>query len=128
LYEIEDHGDLEAFQNQILAFRRWMAEHGQRDRPLVLSEYGILMPADYGYGPARVQAYMIATFDYLSTATDEQVGYPQDGNHLVQWWAWYSLTDTAYPTSNLFDPETQILTDLGHAFAAYMRPTENGGP
>jgi len=128
LYEIEDHGDLEAFQNQIVAFRRWMAEHGQRDRPLVLSEFGILMPADYGFGPAQVQAYMYATLDYLSTATDEQIGCPQDGDRLVQWWAWYSLADTVYPTSNLFDPGTKALTDLGRAFAAYAPPTYTNGP
>jgi hypothetical protein len=128
LYEIEDHGDLEAFQNQIVAFRRWMAEHGQRDRPLVLSEFGILMPADYGFGPVQVQAYLYATLDYLSTATDEQIGYPQDGHRLVQWWAWYSLADTVYPTSSLFDPETKALTDLGRAFTVYEPPAFTNGP
>lgn len=128
LYEIEDHDDLQAFQAQILAFRRWMARHGQRDRPLVLSEFGILMPADYGFDPARVQAFMVATFDYLSTATDERVGYPQDGNRLVQWWAWYSLADTVYPTGNLFDPETKALTTVGSAFAGYAPPDDPHPP
>jgi hypothetical protein len=126
LYQIEDHGDLEIFKSQILAFRRWMAKHGQRDRPLVLSEYGILMPADYGFGSDQVIAFMYAAFDYLSTATDELVGYRQDNDRLVQWWAWYSLADTVYQTSNLFDPETKALTDVGSAFAAYTPPTENG--
>jgi hypothetical protein len=128
LYEIDDHGDPSAFQEQILVFRRWMAEHGQRDRPLVLSEFGILMPPDYGFDSARVQAYMYATLDYLSTATDERFGYPQDGNRLVQCWAWYSLADTVYPTGNLFDPETKALSDLGRALAAYAPPTEKSGP
>lgn len=125
LYEVEDHGSQALFQEQILAFRRWMAEHGQRERPLVLSEFGILMPADYGFDPARVQAYMVAAFDYLNTATDERVGCPQDGDRLVQWWAWYSLADTVYPTGNLFDPETKALTDLGSALAAYRHPAAN---
>jgi len=83
LYEIEDHDDLRIFQDQILAFRRWMAERGQRDRPLAVSEYGILMPADYGFGFERVQAFMYATFDYMLSASDDEVGCPADGNRLV---------------------------------------------
>ncbi|HID61966.1 MAG TPA: hypothetical protein EYP49_04405 [Anaerolineae bacterium] len=127
LYEIEDHDDLEAFQSQILAFRRWMAERGQRDRPLVVSEYGIVMPPDYGFDQARVQAFLHATFDYFLTATDDALGYPQDGNRLVQWWAWYSLADTVYPTGNLFDPETKTVTPLGAAFARYVPPEGGAG-
>ncbi|HEC33355.1 MAG TPA: hypothetical protein ENI37_01400 [Chloroflexi bacterium] len=127
LYEIEDHDDLEAFRSQVLTFRRWMAERGQRDRPLVISEYGIVMPSDYGFDQARVQAFLYATFDYFLTATDEEVGYPQDGNRLVQWWAWYSLADTVYPTGNLFDPVTKAPTGLGVAFARYVVPERGGG-
>jgi hypothetical protein len=127
LYDIEDHGDIALFQEQILTFRRWMAQHGQRDRPLVLSEFGILMPEDYGFAPASVQGYMYAAFDYLYSATDTEVGYPEDGNRLVQWWAWYSLADTTYPTGNLFDPESRALTDLGSAFAAYVPSSDNEG-
>jgi hypothetical protein len=127
LYEIEDHDDLDLFRGQVLAFRRWMADHGQRDRPLVLSEYGILMPPEYGYDEARVEAFMVATFDYFLTATDDRVGYPRDGNRLVQWWAWYSLADTTYPTGNLFDPETKALTSLGSAFARYAPPGSGDG-
>ena len=119
LYEIEDHDDIGAFQGQILAFRRWMAERGYRDRPLVVSEYGILMPSDYGFEEERVQAFMEASFDYFLTATDDAVGYPADGNRLVQWWCWYSLADTVYSTGNLFDPTTKTLTYLGDAFARY---------
>lgn len=122
LYEIEDHDDLDAFKAQILGFRRWMSERGYRERPLVLSEYGVLMPADYGFGPERVQAFMRGTFDYMSTAVDEEAGYGPDGNRLVQWWAWYSLADTMYATGNLFDPKTQSPTALGAAFARYAVP------
>jgi hypothetical protein len=127
LYEVKDHDDLAAFKNQIVTFRRWMAERGQRDRPLVVSEYGVLMPSDYGFDEARVQAFMYATFDYLLTATDEKVGYPRDGNRLVQWWAWYSLADTIYPTGNLFYAGTRAVTPLGSAFARYAPPQGTGG-
>ena len=124
LYGVDDHDDLAIFGDQILAFRRWMADHGEREKPLVVSEYGILMPADYGFGPAEVQAFMEGSFDFFLTATDAAVGYPRDGNRLVQWWCWYSLAapEHYYPTGNLFDPVTKALTPLGAAFAAYAHP------
>ena len=119
LYDIEDHDDLAAFQSQLLSFRQWMAKHGQRDRPLVVSEYGLLMPADYGFGEARVKAFLYATFDFLVEARDTEVGYPADDDRLVQWWAWYSLADAVYPTGNLADPTTKAILPLGLAFAQY---------
>jgi len=124
LYEIEDHDDMTIFGEQLVAFRRWMSEHGQRDKPLVISEYGILMPEDYGFGLDRVREFMEATFDVFLTTKDEATGYSDDDNRLVQWWCWYSLAapDDYYPTGNLFDPETRLLTPLGAAFAAYNGP------
>jgi hypothetical protein len=122
LYEIDDHDDVAIFRRQIRTFRQWMADHGQRERPLVVSEYGILMPSDYGFDEARVQTFMYATMDAMLTATDERTGCPQDGNRLVQWWAWYSLADTTYPTGNLFDPQSKALLPAGLAYAQYEGP------
>ncbi len=124
LYEIDDHDDLEIFGRQILEFRRWMARHGQREKPLVVSEYGILMPADYGFGHDELRAFLEGSFDFFLTATDGEVGYPRDGNRLVQWWCWYSLAapEDYYPTGNLFDPATREMTPLGEAFAGYAGP------
>ena len=100
-------------------FRRWMARNGQRDKPLIVTEYGILMPPEYGFPPEKVTEFMRATFDYLLNARDEEIGYPSDDNRLVQKLAWYSLSDTVYPTGNLLDPVTGDLTLLGEAFADY---------
>jgi hypothetical protein len=124
LYEIEDHDDLAIFRSQILAFRRWMADHGEREKPLVVSEYGILMPHEYGFDSERVRAFMEGSFDFFLAASDGAVGYPADDNRLVQWWCWYSLAapQDYYPTGNLFDPATKALTPLGAAFAAYAPP------
>ena len=119
LYEIEDHDDLEAFRSQILGFRQWMAAQGQRDRPLVVSEYGVLMPVEYGFDAERVRVFMEGTFDYFVTARDEEVGYSADDSRLVQWWAWYSLADITFPAGNLFDPATKDITPLGAAFSQY---------
>jgi hypothetical protein len=124
LYDIDDHDDLSIFRSPIRAFRRWMADHGQRDRPLVVSEYGILMPSDYGFGPSEVQAFLEGSFDFFLTATDDALGYSPDGDRLVQWWCWYSLAapEDYYPHGNLFDPATRALTPLGTALAAYSLP------
>jgi hypothetical protein len=124
LYEIEDHDDATIFREQLVVFRRWMSEHGERDKPLVISEYGILMPEDYGFDQERVQRFMEVTFDTFLTARNEVIGYPEDGDRLVQWWCWYSLAapEDYYPTGNLFDPETKALTALGAAFARYEGP------
>lgn len=120
LYEIADHADMTIFRRQITDFRRWMAERGQRDKPLVVSEYGILMPESYGFPPDLVSGFMADTFDYFLTATDPALGYPVDDNRLVQAFCWYSNSDTVYPTPSLFDPATGELTPVGEMFTAYV--------
>lgn len=126
LWEIEDHDNLDLFRQQIVDFRRWMVKQGQRDKPLIVSEYGILMPTEYGFPPERVAAFMTETFDFLLNAADPDIGYPADGNRLVQRLTWYSLSDTVYPTSNLVDPKTGELTLLGQTFANYAASLAEG--
>jgi hypothetical protein len=120
LYEINDHDDLVIFRQQITAFRRWMKERGERDKPLIISEYGILMPAEYGFDRARVRDFMYASFDFFLTATDDSLGYGPDSNRLVQRWAWFSLGDRKYPTGNLYDPDTRLMTPVGFDFSNYV--------
>ena len=119
LWEIDDHDNTALFQQQIVDFRRWMERNGQRDKPLIVSEYGILMPPEYGFSTEAVTKFMRDTFDYLLNARDEQIGLPNDDNRLVQKLAWFSLSDTTYPTGNLLDPATGHLTEVGQAFADY---------
>ena len=119
---IEQHDDLALFKQQIIDFRRWLAERGFRDKELIVSEYGVLMYADLGFPYERVRDFMTGTFDFMLTATDPTLGLPADGNRLVQRWCWYSLSDsTSYPTGNLVDPTTGQLTPLGQDFAAYLQ-------
>jgi hypothetical protein len=120
LYEIPDGLSVSSFRTQIVAFRQWMAEHGYRDKPLFVTEYGIAMPEDYGFPPARVAAFWMATFDLFSAATDPTLGDPADGSRLVQRWCWFSLAETSYTTGNLFDPTTHQITLLGNTWAAYV--------
>jgi hypothetical protein len=122
LYEVDDSGNMEAFRRQIVDFRRWMARLGSRDRPLIVSEYGIPMPEDYGFPVERVVAFVAGTFDFLLTATDPAAGHPEDGNRLVQRWCWYSLDapDSYYPSGRLVDPRTGDVTPVGEGWAAYV--------
>jgi hypothetical protein len=121
LYQIEDHNDIDIFRQHIFDFRAWMAARGYANRPLAVTEYGILMPADYGFPPPVVADFMTQTFDFFLTAANE-TGYAADRGQLVQWWFWYSLYDRQeyYPTGNLYDPEANTLTYVGQAFADYV--------
>ncbi len=120
LLTIGEHDDIGLFHSQILGFRRWMAAQGYRDRPLVITEYGILMPGKYGFDTERVRRFMLATFEFLMTARDLELGLPSDDNRLVQRWAWFSLADPIYPTGNLIVPGAERLTLLGMTYREFV--------
>lgn len=121
LYEIADHDNLDIFRQNLIDFRDWMAARGYQERPLALTEFGILHPNDYGFPPDKVIAYMAGALDFLINARGDN-GFTADDGRLVQWWYWYSLYDgEQYPTGNLYDPETGRLTPLGQAYAAFIR-------
>ena len=42
--------------------RQWMADHGQRDKPLWITEYGILMPEEYGFDARAGKALYVGQF------------------------------------------------------------------
>jgi hypothetical protein len=132
LYEVEDHGDIEIFKSQVIAFRQWMAQRGYRDTPLMVSEYGILLPDLFQFKDGRkydnafVREYMLASFDFLLNTKDENIGFPLDDNRLVQTWSWYSLNEYPYNADtgigfngNLFDHDSAALTPLGADFGGY---------
>jgi hypothetical protein len=119
LREIADHDDLAIFEEQLVAFRKWMADKGFQDKPLIVSEYGILMPGDYGFPPRKVERFMLDTFQLFTELADPDLGYPADDYRLVQRWCWYSLADDFYATGNLADPDSGQLTTLGEAFSRF---------
>lgn len=122
-YALDEHDNLEIFAQNLVDFRRWMAARGYQDRPLVVSEYGILMPPDYGFDAQRVATFLEGTLDFFTTAADPALGYPADDGRLVQWWFWYAVYDVPerYPAGNLYDPATQRLTAVGDAYSRYPR-------
>lgn len=121
-YELDDHDNLSIFRQNIIEFRAWMAERGYGDRPLVVSEYGILMPNEYGFPPEAIADFMRATFDFFRTARNE-TGYPADDHRLVQWWFWFYIGDDEleeFTSTFLQDPFTGELTPLGEAYTEYV--------
>lgn len=125
VYHDNDHDNLQIFKNQIRAFRQWMKERGQQNKPLIVSEYGIVY-----FHVVRlnnwdaVRNFMLATFDYFMNEKDYSLGYPADDYRLVQRWAWYSLDDSRGIYNDyayLFDQTTLQITPLGEAFAAYAQ-------
>lgn len=122
----ETHIDMQIFDEQIRAFRQWMKERGEQQKPLVVSEYGVL----YYNGlmglpdrPSYVQDFMVATFDYFYKTKDCTLGLASDGCRLVQQWNWYSLDDTwgnFNPYSRLYDPNTRQITATGERFRRYI--------
>jgi hypothetical protein len=116
LYEVSDHARLDLFESQLRMFRDWMARRGYRDVPLALTEFGILMPSDYGFPPDVVSGYAERTLDLLMTLEDPATGYAADDNRLVQRWAWFSLSDPNFPAGNLADLHLGHLTEVGLAF------------
>lgn len=147
LYKIKDNDNMNLFKQQIVAFRQWMAEKGERNKPSIITEYGINMSPDIvdengnDFDAYRVRAFMYATFDYFlgPESVDTSLGYPPDGNRLVQRWNWFSLDDDSgyYDVwgvwwqrynGNLFDsgfnppasPKPQGINFLGEEWETYV--------
>jgi hypothetical protein len=102
--------DTEIFKQQVMVFRRWMSDTVvYKGYPLIVSEFGILMPEGWwDYGADDVNAFMDATFQFL------------------QRWAWFSLDNPPYDpdieqtfNGNLFDPYTTAITDYGRNYATH---------
>lgn len=120
-YEIEDHDDLEIFAQNLIDFREWMARRGYADRPLLVSEYGFLMPYDFGYTPEDVATFLQGSFEFLLTARND-TGFAPDGGRLVQWWLWFILSGPGdeFTASYLYDRESGQLTAAGEAYRAFV--------
>ncbi|MEZ4682118.1 MAG: glycosyl hydrolase [Caldilineaceae bacterium] len=119
LWEVADHDNLRLVENQVRLMRQWMTKHGERQKPLIVTEYGILMPNDYGFPPEKVVAFMRGSFDLFATLRDPVLGYSADDNRLVQRWVWFSTRFHRYPTGDLFTIDGAP-TDLMDAIDDYL--------
>lgn len=130
VYCFAEHDDMTVFAEQVVAMRTWMKEHGQQNKPLILSEYSLLYPYEidgagcflqdeYGncFTPERVNTFMVRSFEYLETAADPNLGYLLDRNRLVQRWLWFAAYHAgAGSASNLLNANADSLTSVGEQF------------
>lgn len=115
---VEDMDNMDLFMQRLVNFRQWMKARGYGQVPLYLTEYGILMPGET-FPAARVNAFMNATYDYMSNAQDPLLGYAADDYRLVQKWSWFS-TNSEFFNGALFEPEPPYaLTSIGQNFVDY---------
>jgi hypothetical protein len=127
-YEIVDNCNVEIFKTLIIEFRAWLYARGEGDKPLIISEYGVLMPSSYlPRGDQSVLAFMEGTFDFLLTARDPLLGYGADEGRLVQRWLWFSLNFPFYDKTPggyngaLYDWQTRQLTVFGARYRDYLQ-------
>ncbi len=128
------HIDRPTFDQQIRAFRAWMKERGQQQKPLIVTEYGVLYssvpcnndcPDPDAYNledPNVVHGFMLWTFDYFMNTKDCDLGYAADDCRLVQRWAWFSLEDVEWefnPHTVLFDRDNKNITLAGQRYRDY---------
>jgi len=113
IYCYAEHDSMAIFDEQVRAMRRWMFDHGQQNKPLILSEFSILYPCldpdahgncgylrdEFGndFDERRVKNWLAATTTYLESASDPVLGYPADNHRLVQQWAWFSINNEGGP-------------------------------
>lgn len=132
LYDARDMDNINIFRQRLYDFRQWMADHGQRDKPLYITEYGVLWPEDYMdedgnlFDQTRVSNFMQLSFDVMRNTKDTTLGYPYDDNRLVQRWAWYSLD--GYPITgydamggSMFNAATGDIRLLGEGYQNYTQ-------
>jgi hypothetical protein len=117
------HINRQIFDQQIRAFRAWMKARGEQNKPLIISEYGVLYSHVAQINTAAaVQDFMVWTFDYFLTTRDCSLGYAADDCRLVQRWAWYSLDDPATEFNRfgpLFNFDTLQISSTGVRYRDY---------
>jgi len=122
----EEVDSLAIFARRLVAMRAWLAAHGQRELPLWVTEYGVLMPSDarlgyFAISTERTQAFMLDSFDYFQRATNAATGLSADGDRLVQRWYWWTLSyDPRVSGGGLYDRSgpVPVKTALYDAYAA----------
>jgi len=96
-----------------------MKEYGDQNKPLIMTETGVL--TDRGIGliatPEQINAYMDSVFTYLANYTSDEYGCPDDGYRMVQKWAWFALTAANGDNTDLQKWDGTDLFDTGSTYA-----------
>lgn len=137
-YALPDSASVPIFKSMIQDFRDWMEAQGERRKPLIISEMGVLMPSIYLVeggseaerqlqGDQRIFQYMVQVYDWLQSTTSETVGHQDDENRLVQRWLWFSLNGSIWDeytnlggfNGSLYDYVTKEPTQFGRRMIVY---------
>lgn len=127
-YTTGENGSLDLFKEEIVRFRTWMRDRGERNKPLIITEGGVNL-GTYWLSPFQVKYFMVGALDYTLNQTDSRLGDPADGNRLVQQFFWWSLDWNAVEdqygmtveVDGLYDPSTHVREDYGANWVAYVR-------
>jgi hypothetical protein len=136
IYCYAEHDDMDVFAEQIIRMRQWMKDHGQQDKPLIISEYSVLWPYivdsqgcylmdEFGkcFVPDRISKFMVESFNYLNQTKSTDLGYPADDYRLVQQWMWFATYRNPGDngnSSNLLESDHKTLTQVGRTFRDYV--------
>ena len=112
--------DLNVFYAQLIEFRKWMKQRGYENKPLIISEYGILLSEEHGYTPDYIASYLFHTLQIILLSYDCDLGNPQDDYRIVQEVSWFSANYVPHANSMLFD-ENKNLTEVGKAFHRFIK-------
>ena len=108
-----NHTNFEVLKEDVKRLRQWMKDLNWENKPLVISEYGSLLPAEGWNSTPEVQGqYLQDSFNFFLTYSDS-TGCPLDENRLVQEFSWFSLNFTGFMDGRLFVPE---LGELGQYY------------
>ena len=124
---VDDTDNFDLFTEQIVRFRQWMADRGYRGLPVLLSEYGVLLPEVFGYPPSRVNTFMTRTFDYVLNTKDQVLGNPNDDYRLIQRLSWYSVNDDKQYNGYLFNTGTFGFSAMGENYKSYAQNNIRAG-
>jgi hypothetical protein len=137
------HINHKIFDQQIRAMRQWMKARGQQQKPLIISEYGVLYWQCMKKNDQNeciqdlnneqvVQDFMVWTFNYFLNTKECDLGYADDECRLVQRWLWFSLDHVsslpdgrlsygANPHASLYNSTTLEMRATGLKFRQYVQ-------
>ncbi len=97
LYTAADNVNLSIFKSMLHDMRAWLKDRGYQDTPLIVTEFGAILPLWWmsanGVTQQQMNQFNRDTVYFMNTATDENLGYAGDGYRLVQRSSLYSMDD-----------------------------------
>ncbi|MCL5090448.1 MAG: glycosyl hydrolase [Patescibacteria group bacterium] len=123
-----NEADVNFFKEEVKAQRKLMKDFGWQDKEMWISEYTVLSPSD----EVTMKRFMEGTINYIMS--NEQIntnlGNPNDGNRMVQRFAWFILTDvvSGYRHTLLADLDTAAITPLGSKYQSLVQKYGLGLP